>query len=243
MIKHLFKLIWNRKKSNFLMMIGIFISFLALYLVTTTINYNIGNYLKPLGFSYKNVWVLSMDWKDKSSSEIKETLTQMEYAIRSFPEVETFAYSECYIFAQLVTSQLSYKYNDRTISTTYLKASDHLADLLDIEIVEGRWFNESDNAATRNPIVINKYTRDELFLNESAVGKIITDRDGEDEYIVIGVIAEFRNSGEFTGSKRIVFERLSLDNETGLDLLTQGESFTRILMKVKPGTECNRKRD
>ena len=57
MIQHFFKLIWNRKKTNFMTSLGIFISFIVLFLVITTIVYNIGNYLKPLGFEYKECFV------------------------------------------------------------------------------------------------------------------------------------------------------------------------------------------
>ncbi|MCK5077291.1 MAG: hypothetical protein KAR38_12995, partial [Calditrichia bacterium] len=91
MIKQMFKLIWNRKRSNFLMMTGIFISFFVLFMVMVTINYNLNNYTKPLGFNYKNVWKIGVDWKSMPGDEVKSKLQQIEYILRAFPEVESYA--------------------------------------------------------------------------------------------------------------------------------------------------------
>ena len=43
-----------------------------------------------------------------------------------------------------------------------------------------------------------------------AIGEIIL--RGERECQVIGIIGEFRNGGRFTGSSRIIFERITLDH-------------------------------
>ncbi len=62
MIRHIFKLIWNRKRSNFLMMLEITLSFIVLFAVGSMILYGFNSYNKPTGFTYENVRVLRMDW-------------------------------------------------------------------------------------------------------------------------------------------------------------------------------------
>ena len=59
MLKHLFKLIWNKKKQNFLLMTEIFFSFLIMFAVFTLAVYNYQNYRRPMGFTYDDVWALS----------------------------------------------------------------------------------------------------------------------------------------------------------------------------------------
>ena len=54
MIRHLFKMIWNRKKSNFLLISEIFFSFLVLFAVLSLLVYYLNNYAKPLGFTPDN---------------------------------------------------------------------------------------------------------------------------------------------------------------------------------------------
>ena len=98
MIRQFFKLIWNRKKKNFLMISGVFVSFLALALVTTSISYSIFNYAKPLGFNYDDVWVLTMDWKNLSAESIGKTLSQIEKALESTKEIKNYAFSNNYLF-------------------------------------------------------------------------------------------------------------------------------------------------
>src|SRR5688500_4452622 len=59
MFKHLFKLIWNKKKQNFLLITEMFVSFLVLFAVFSMVVYFYQNYKKPRGFDYENVWVVS----------------------------------------------------------------------------------------------------------------------------------------------------------------------------------------
>jgi len=234
MIKHFFKLIWNKKRTNFMTSLGIFISFIVLFLVLIAVIYNISNYLKPLGFSYKDVWYITMDWKDSSQEEIKETLLQFENAFKSFPEIENFAYSESFIFTPAVMNMTNYEYDGREIRCNIRYASDDFIDVMGMEILVGRWFDASDNASSKNPLVINKYAKEEIFGNDIALGKVLH-RD-ETEYIIIGVIDEFRNAGQFSGSSSISFRRISLGVEHELSRFGSEAMGSRILLKMKSGT-------
>ena len=63
MIRHVFKLIWNRKRTNFLMMTEIFVSFLVLFAVVALGVYTADNWRRPLGFSIDRVWTIAIDMK------------------------------------------------------------------------------------------------------------------------------------------------------------------------------------
>ena len=56
MTRHLLKLVWNRKRTNGLMILEIFFSFLVVFVVATLGIYFWDNYRQPLGFSWQNVW-------------------------------------------------------------------------------------------------------------------------------------------------------------------------------------------
>lgn len=234
MIRHFFRVIWFRKKENFMTSLGIFISFIVLFLVASFLVYTIGNYFKPLGFEYKNVWKITMDWKDDSIKEKIEILRQVENILKSTPEVESFAYSVSYLFAPSVFSQLHLEYNGIEFRTNLHSGSDNLAEVLGIELLEGRWFNETDNAANRKPIVINYLVKDELFTGEEALGKVVM--IGENEHQVIGVIGEFRKGGRFTGSSRLTYRRISLDDKSEFARFGGEALGSRVLLKMKPNT-------
>jgi len=235
MIKQMFRLIWNRKKSNFLMLIGITISFMAMFAALTSINYGLFNYFKPLGFAYKDILILNMDWRDQKPEIVKEKLIQIEILLKSHPEIVDFSLSENFLFQPLVSSRTDFEYNNHSASCALGHGGDNLVDVLDIELLEGRWFNEGDRGVSRSPVILSQMAKDEFFPNENALGKILL-RDST-EYEIVGIIGEFRTTGELSGSDRTVFRRISYDDEVGLNRLT-GDEFggQRMLLKVRPGT-------
>ena len=64
MIRHLFKLIWNRKRANALVIAEIFVCFLVLFAVSTLSLYSWTNYHKPLGFAYENVFSVDVQFSE-----------------------------------------------------------------------------------------------------------------------------------------------------------------------------------
>ncbi len=243
MIKQMFKLIWNRKRTNFLMITGLFISFVVLFIAMVIVNYNLNNYVKPLGFSYENVWKIGIDWKRMDGQEVRQKLQQMEFALQSFPEVKSYAQSRSLLFMPGSSTNERYKYGEKEATCEDLAGGDQYPEVLNFKILEGRWFNAEDNAVNREPLVINKYMKEEFFPQEDALGKILTieqDNDDEnkeiEEFVVIGVIDEFRFGGEFTGSDKVAFRRISFDGERYIDFTDSPSFLHRILVRVEPGT-------
>ena len=56
MIRHLLRIVWNRRRTNLLISIEIFLSFLVLATVLILGLYLADNYRQPLGYSYQDVW-------------------------------------------------------------------------------------------------------------------------------------------------------------------------------------------
>ncbi len=233
MIKQMFKLIWNRKRRNALMIIGIFISFFSLFLVLTAVNYNLGNYLKPLGFDYENVWFLNIDWKNQERQEIEATLRQINIILDGQPEIINHSYSISYLFMPSATSMNDFEYNGKKVTGHVFQAGDQFADVLKIDLQKGRWFDRQDDASPYLPIVINRKMVEEFFPDSDPLGQIVQQEDTQCQ--VVGVIDEFRNGGEFTGTKKIVISRAALGNPLTDDFVNE-VFFIRILLRVRPGT-------
>ena len=206
MIKQMFKMIWNRKRQNALMTIGIVISFFSLFLVFTTLFYMLNNYFKPLGFEYEDVWYINPGWSIQEPEEILETLRQVEFALDSYPEIEFHSYSNCYLFMPAATSMTQFMNEGEEITVHKGLVGDHFNQVLGIDLIAGRWFDRQDNASQRTPIIINKQTQEEFFPDQDPIGKFLVDDDGE-EFAIIGQVGEFRNSGDFTGSKKVFLTR------------------------------------
>ena len=237
MIKHLFKLIWNKKRANALIMIEILFSFLVLFAVVTMIIFNLQLYKQPLGFSYTDVWNIDIDTKltfDSSYNAVKkQTVQQVLLALHGMPEIEGMC-----AWAIPPYSNYQSTWGDET-DGKFLRISIHdgsvdAKKVLGLQLVEGRWFEESDKALSWTPLVINQRLSRERFGNASAIGKnpfpLSKDATAEERsQRVIGVISDFRKGGEFSAPENVSIQYLDIESTT------QAVS-SNLLIKVRPGT-------
>lgn len=232
MIRHLLKLIWNRKRSNFLIMLEIFFAFLVLFVVSTLSVFYLDNYNKPLGFSYENVWRVVIDSRQQNITPQQriEKTRQIIMALESFDEVESVAGMFILPF-NMADYNNNYQIKGRKVSVHINTATDGLKDVLDLKVTRGRWFEKSDEAANTNLVVINESLGKELFGNEDPIGKPLFEvKPGEEEKRVIGVISDFRKNGELAPLTNYFFERASLYDTVNITLPNQ------LVIKLRPGT-------
>ena len=98
MIRHVFKLVWKRKRSTGLILIEILICFLVLCGILATGIAFASSWLKPLGFDYQNVWsaeISGMDFGAEGDqlAANRQALSAMLRAVGGMPEVEAVAVS------------------------------------------------------------------------------------------------------------------------------------------------------
>ncbi|MCD4819939.1 MAG: ABC transporter permease [Candidatus Cloacimonetes bacterium] len=224
--RHLFKLIWNRRKMNLLMIIEIFISFIVLFILVQSLVKFAFYYSEQLGFNYKNVWNLEINTNNVSDEIGRQEMELIKNELRSFPEIVNFSEAFNIPYTSLsITTNIDY--NGKTISNNLLLADDNYADVLEIELVEGRWFNEADNASAHEPVIINKKFKEALFPDVSAIGKTLQQKENIRE--IIGVIDQIKKRGELNDYGKILFKRINPHNPKSW----LGEN---LLIKVKVGT-------
>jgi putative ABC transport system permease protein len=238
MTGHLLKLIWNRKRTNLLLMAEILGSFLVVFGVTTMGLYLLDNYRSPLGYVYQDVWRISIDTKasgpEEKSEQSRERVRRLLQAVRDLPEVATATAS----FVSPYDSggwTSGYSVDGRKYQYWINSVTDEFKDALGLEIVQGRWFSAEDDAATGfKPVVINQTFARYTFGGEDALGRAIPQekaRDGQprSERRVVGVVREFRQHGEYAARENYLFERMRLTDPK--------QTLPRMLLiKVRPGT-------
>ncbi len=243
MIKHLCKLVWNRKRVNFLITLEILFSFIVVFAVIVFAVYYTDNYRQPLGFNYDNVWYIGVERRSGSDEKDKQqqlaTSRQLLAALREFSEVESAAgvWGAPYSRGDW-TSGRDDKKKGGSINWGANNATDDLKDVLSLNIVRGRWFGKEDDGAAHQPAVINRKTARDLFGDDDPIGKDISDPDDKlrreregkkhKQEIVVGVIDDFRKRGEFYEQRGYVIYRN--------DLIGEGASPPRsYLIKIRPG--------
>ncbi len=94
MLLHLFKLIWNKKKQNALLILEIFVSFMVMFAVFTVFVFYYRNYKLPMGFEHDKVWVVTYTQPDIKSKDslllFKESVRNM---VKSMPEIEEMSFT------------------------------------------------------------------------------------------------------------------------------------------------------
>ena len=225
MIRHLCKLVWNRKRANALTAFQIFISFLILFITASIAVDNADNYRRPLGFSYENRWVVGF-WRDRELPSDREVEAPSRRQV--YQALESFDWIESVVAAD--DSAIPYG-SSRYMSTIDEQPIDHGAvsdefhEVFDLDVVSGRWFSEEDAALDWEPLVITQPLSEALFGREDPIGQQVEEwKRGKDDARVVGVVSDYRRGGEFSDPGFFVLTRL------------EDDAPARFLVKVRPGT-------
>jgi putative ABC transport system permease protein len=233
MIRHLFTLIWNRKKNNFLMITEIFFSFMVLFGVLSLAFYYVNNYQKPLGFQYDKVWVMTTRWNQEKPQEIKAILSRLKQQLKSNQEVAGVALASSNVPYTMQQMNLGFFHNNRMAKTDFFQADKDFASVMQLKVTEGRWFNEQEQNSKYTNVVITQSLRDELFKGEPVIGKIVAGNGDEKnpKTKIVGVVEAYKQKGEYGEDKPSFFEYKYLENAAD----SLGVPFNTVLIQVKPG--------
>jgi len=231
MIRHLFTLIWNRKRANFLLITEIFFAFVVLFVVGSMLVYNQQNYMAPLGYEYEQVWQLDLDPGQQPTKDQPPVYDQIVRRLKALPGVKYVARSRWntpFSFSNN-NGELQFNKGPKVFSNNY-DVGPEMRDVLGLKMLQGRWFNKADETTTRPVTVITQEARDKLFPNENPIGKIIhSGSNSKYEWQVIGVTGTYRADSDFGEPVAGVFRLV-----TPLDTNMVGTS--PMLIRVAPGS-------
>jgi putative ABC transport system permease protein len=231
MFKHLFKLIWNKKKQNFLLMSEMLVSFLVIFAVFTLIVYYYNNYKKPIGLDYENLWVVDYNntYQTKSTDSLNIFYENLRQTVKSMPQVKEISFcSDNVPFSNNQwTGDVHYK--NASQGADFYVAEDSYRDALNIKLLEGRWFNKGDAVAKTRPVIINEDLKEKLFGTEEAVGKLVGEGDSKNNLRVIGVVQGIKAKGDYAPAKAAIYKRTDTGSFHGLG---------KIMIKVTPDADA-----
>ncbi len=223
MLKHLFKLIWKQKKSNFLMMLEIFVSFLILFAVWSLGVFYFSNYSQTSGSSTDNVWAIYCGFDSDTLREQKRELVKQK--LKTYPQVEHFAFSDNNVPFSFSSSNNQFKYKNNEVDSEIMSVEPEMLKVMSYKLISGKWLNIAYKANKYPPVVINQIFKEKLFGNDEAVGKIVGEKE-EDKKQVIGVVENFKFDSDYDESKPCA---MALVNE-----------WSKVcLIKVKPEADIN----
>ena len=209
MIKHLFKLIWNKKKQNFLLMSEMLVSFLVIFAVFTLMVYYYNNYKKTMGFDYENLWVVNYNntYQTKSTDSLNVFYENLRQTIKAMPQVKevSFCSDNVPLSQNQWTGNINYK-NATADGDNYI-ADDNYKNAMNLRLLEGRWFDKADANAKIQPVIISDEAREKLFGTEEAIGKMVGTEDKKFDLRVIGVIQGVKAKGDYSPARAAIYKR------------------------------------
>lgn len=211
MALHLLKLIWNRKRTNLLIITEILLSFIVVAAVSTLGVHYYRNYQRPLGYSYERIWdvLVRVPRGFESTPEVeRERFARMQRLVevtRAMPEVESVGHLQLGLYRNWQWNS-DIQANGRRWEYNGNRADDDLAEALSIKVTDGRWFSREDAGQNWDAVVLNEAMARDIFGEERAVGQTMPQGDRVDPgdspaprpQRVVGVVEDFRQFGEFS---------------------------------------------
>jgi len=199
MIKHIIKIIWNKKSSNALLLLEILLAFLVLAAVLSFVFYNTDRLSSPLGFETENrKYITFGELNDLDSTQRVETLALLKRSLEELDLVEQVAYSNP--VGPFANSNYCHGNDDNgyDIQACYAVVDHSFVTTSGMKIIEGRDFLEDDYTAAYSPIIFNKHFMDEFYPEQSMIDSVIQFQGNEMK--IVGVIEEYKYNGEFEES-------------------------------------------
>ena len=181
----------NKMRSG-LTILGISIGISTVILISSAINglnTNITSFVSALGTN--DLWVFRFEPFGRRPSTEELNRKQLTYedgiAMRALPHVVAVDPALTYQNFQLGIGNVSLKHGKRKIQNTILYGETSAVKVTqDIELLEGRFFNESEEERRANIVVLGHDSAEDLFPDESPLGQDV--ECGGDIFTVIGVL-------------------------------------------------------
>lgn len=233
MFKHLFKLIWNKKKQNALLITEMLVSFMVMFAVFSMVVNFYNNYKIPMGFEYEKVWLIRVNNPPKFNNIDSSRMyyRNLRNVLMSMPQIVEVSYSSANtpFTGSMMSTAYSYK-GKKYDNVNFYKVDDHYKDAFKMTVLEGRWFGKQDEADAYDPVVINHTLKEKIFGNGNALGKSLNDYDGKPtKNRIIGVVADLKYHGDFRTTENGLYNR----PDTSFY-----KYVSRIIVKVAPSADA-----
>lgn len=195
---------WNKRRANALILLEILLAFLVLFGVYAFGFYNLDRFSSPLGFSYENSVGLRLNLPedmDSASTVSMQKRIRDEILLVSGVEQATFIGS-----INPFSGNMYFNGNDDNgyeLRTQGFFADEHFAETMNLELREGRWFDETDVTSKYIPVLVNGALMDEFYPAANSLVDSILIIEGEKK--IIGVVENFKYRSNFSENAPLTF--------------------------------------
>lgn len=203
MIRHILRALWHRRRSEALVVTEVLATFLVIALVAAFAAMLAGRSRLPLGFDAEGVLRIEVvGVGDSGEAQLLETRPRILAELAALPGVDSAAGLGV---APWDGSDMTR--TDDGLAMSVNSVTPELAEVLRLEPVAGRFFEEADASLPWTPVVVNQRLAHRLFGDEDPIGKVAEVGGSEQaEARVVGVLADFREDGELAAPVNYLIE-------------------------------------
>lgn len=244
MTRHIFRLVWNRKRASGLIFTEILISFLVLCAVLAAGLQFRRLAREPLGFIYEDVWVVEIgglpqnETDDAEGLALRRQLREVVGAVRALPEVAAASLTMNAPFSNSISST-TFPHDGAYLRVLQSAVEPELRETLGLEVLTGRWLEAADLAHAWQAVVLSHDAARALFGAADPLGRDLPlfdddyqPREPADESEirrVVGVVSDYKKYGRFDPAAPAMFRLIDLDKPRGW--LTE-----TVLLRLHAGT-------
>lgn len=234
MFQHLLKLIWKRKARNLMLSLELLIAFVIVFAIAAAGVRYAQLYQLPLGYDATDTWSVRIDdVEDGRTALTSDVFDNFRRTLEAMPEVHALSFASTAPYTtRTMTMNLRPSDGGPQINTELIEADDRLLPLLGVPLAQGRIFNQSDNGASAQAVVVNRHMARAMFGDVDPIGKTYDanrDENGKPTLMrVVGVVEHLRMKGEFDSRDNIFIMR----HVPGQTM----NGMREMTLKVAPGT-------
>jgi len=237
MIRHIIKLIWNRKRSLAWIFAEQTLVFGVLLLVFTSQVDRFTRFHSKGTINMNNIAVIGLLELDKPQQRAEEeTMTQflsMVERIKEWPSVELVSINRSGGSPGMGNSRRdSISFNGRRFSVNLRFCDENFFRMFSPKLTEGQWFRYSEAFDEIAPAIVTQLLADRIGLTGSAIGQNIY-FDGR-TYRITGVVEAFKDRASYE-QLATMFVPASIDVDRGWEVVVkyksgQGDVFAKAFM-------------
>jgi len=220
MIRHVFTMVWRRKRASTMILVELLVCFLVLSVLFAQGLYLLFNYMEPAGFAAEDVWLVTYTGCPRLESDTEERRAGQGRALallaaaRELPGTRVAAYASNtpYSFTSIMNSVWIDGRQERMLMTPVMP---EVREVLGLELVAGRWLEPGDEVREEIPTVITRQLAADLWPGEDPVGRlmphfgdngeIVEPEADADIYRVVGVLKAYKRDDPFAASEYASF--------------------------------------
>lgn len=196
MIRQQWLMLWSRRHANGLIVAEVCVAaILAFVILAYALHYSL-QLSQPLGYEYEDVYAVTVSDGFPRDPAHNERVGQLVQALRARPDVESASAGGMFLFQGWVSESTWDDEEGNDYTTRHNNFELRADEVLGLDVVDGRWFAESDLGRDDLPVVVNEaFVKRNLDVDDPIGASFLAPRGDPEEgrrATVIGVVSAFK---------------------------------------------------